>query len=74
MIKELKMLEEVNAVRRVVTKPLKTPPEALAAFTQYMKDKHNIADMESPEGQEYLKVYRTWPAMNHILQYMGWDE
>ena len=74
MIKELKMLEEVNAVRRIITKPLKTPPEALTAFLAYMQEKHKISDMESPEGQEYLRVYRASPAMNHILQYMGWDE
>jgi len=71
---EAKSIQDlVTEIRVLVTRPsLKSIPEARQAFSEYLKTKHRISDLNSEEGQTFLSNLRKNQATKEILSYMGY--
>lgn len=71
MLNKIEFYGEITEIRRLITKPtLKSPQEARQAFTEYVKEHHEVSALESPEGKELLKTFRNSVPMKSLLDYM----
>lgn len=71
MIKEFRIMEEIQAIRRVIMAPeCDSRAKAREKFFDYIKEKHNFASQEELKKSELYKSMIAWPAMKHILEYL----
>jgi hypothetical protein len=71
MIKETSILEEIQAIRRVLMVPENdTKLKSQAVFIDYMRERHKIGSLEDLKKSEIYVSLSAHPAMKHILEYL----